>query len=90
MNKECSGEKELIGNVTISDCAMMCKDKASLFAFGNIALYFSDDRRQCKCQKAATKSGKCERIENEKYNLYSYGKTFFYSKCVYSSNLHLI
>ena len=66
---------ELGGLTSIDQCAIACKDLASMFAFGTNA--FGRDRChrdgcKCVCQLGARYDGTCDVKEHMGYNLYRF------------------
>ena len=66
---------ELGGLTSIDQCAIACKDRASMFAFGTNA--FGDNRCwrdgcKCLCETAAHNDGTCDISEHMGYNLYRF------------------
>ena len=63
------------GFESIDQCAIACKDRASMFIFGTNA--FGDDRCyrdgcKCICETAANDDGTCDIKEHMGYNLYRF------------------
>ena len=60
----------------IEKCAVACKGKASLFAYGTNE--YGENRCnslgecKCLCETAATTDGKCNQLDHAGYNLYKY------------------
>ena len=66
---------ELGGLTSIDQCAIACKDLASMFAFGTNAFgdnrYFRDGG-YCLCETSANDDGTCDISEHMGYNLYRF------------------
>ena len=74
---ECSGEEKGMGYLTgIEKCAVACKGKASLFAYGTNEYgdnhCISGGKCKCLCETVASVDGECDQKGHNGFNLYKY------------------
>ena len=77
--KECSGSYMDMGYIsTIGECAEICKEHASMFAFGTSDYGVprcSSAGCKCVCETATANGGACYEVTHNGYRLFKYETT---------------
>ena len=72
-NRKCSGEEENgCLQTSAENCARLCHNTSSMFAFPNSDGRCHGGRCKCLCQTGASANGTCDEVENERYDLYKF------------------